>query len=86
VPEIFGELSFAGEAGVVESELGADGAVESSTYVTPLEQLETLPAASVAVALKVDVESSATFAERPGEPNAAAPPVAVGAPEQSLEV
>jgi hypothetical protein len=32
-PVTFGELSFAGDAGAVPSELGADGAVESSTYV-----------------------------------------------------
>jgi hypothetical protein len=31
VPEISGLLSFAGDAGELESELGAAGAVESST-------------------------------------------------------
>jgi hypothetical protein len=30
-PETLGELSFAGETGVLESALGAPGAVESST-------------------------------------------------------
>jgi len=40
--------------------------------------------ASVAVALKVVVESSATATVRPGLKNAAAVPVAAAAPEQSL--
>jgi hypothetical protein len=79
----FGLLSFAGEAGVVASALGAAGAVESSTYVTPLEHADVLPAASVAVVLNVVVESFATAAARPGEENDAAEPLAAGAPEQS---
>jgi hypothetical protein len=33
LPVTFGALSFAGDAGAVPSEPGADGAVESSTYV-----------------------------------------------------
>jgi hypothetical protein len=85
-PVISGSFSFAGEPGEEFSALGAAGAVESSVYATPLEQLETLPAASVAVALKVVDESSATLTLSPAPPNAAAPPVVTGAPEQSLEV
>ena len=50
VPLTLGELSFAGEEGETESELGAAGGVESSMYETPVEQSETFPAASVAVA------------------------------------
>jgi hypothetical protein len=81
VPEMAGELLFAGPTGVETSEAGSAGAVESSTYVTELaEQPETLPAASVAVALKVVVVSSETATVRPGLENAAAVPVAVGAP------
>ena len=80
-------LSFAGPAGLDAREPGSPGAVESSTYVTEeLEQPETLPAASVAVALNVVDESFETEAVRPGEANAAAVPVAFGAPEQSLVV
>jgi hypothetical protein len=45
-----------------------------------------LPAASVAVVLKVVVESFATEAVKPGEENVAAEPLAAGAPEQSLVV
>ena len=85
-PEILGELSFAGETGVEPSEAGSAGAVESSTYVTPAEQPETLPAASVAVALKVVVESSDTATVRPGLEKAAAVPLAATEPEQSLVV
>jgi hypothetical protein len=43
-----------------------------------------LPAASVAVALKVVLESAATVTVRPGVAKAAAVPVAAAAPEQSL--
>ena len=50
MPLIEGLLLFAGEAGLTERDEGAAGAVESSTYATPLEQAETLPAVSVAVA------------------------------------
>ena len=50
VPLIEGLLLFAGDAGETESEDGATGAVESSTYVTPVEHEETFPAVSVAVA------------------------------------
>ena len=49
-PVTSGKLSFAGEAGEVASDEGAAGALESSMYATPLEQPDTLPAASVAVA------------------------------------
>jgi hypothetical protein len=52
--------------------------------IEELEQPETLPDTSVAVALKVVVESSATATVRPGLKNAAAVPVAAAAPEQSL--
>jgi hypothetical protein len=48
VPFARGSLSFAGEAGFVAID-GADGAAESSTYVTEDEQADTLPTASVAV-------------------------------------
>jgi hypothetical protein len=85
-PEIEGELSFAGPAGLAASADGAVGELESSTYVTSeVEQPETLPAASVAVALKVVVESSGTATVMPVA-KVAADPVAVGAPEQSLVV
>ena len=45
-----------------------------------------MPAASVAVALKVVEESSETATGMPGLEKVAALPVAVGAPEQSLVV
>ncbi len=45
-----------------------------------------MPAASVAVDLKVVVESSETATVSPGELNAAAVPEATIAPEQSLVV
>ena len=83
VPRTFGELLLAGEDGETESELGAFGALESSTYVTPAEQADVLPEASVAVALNVVLESSATEAVMPGLAKVAAEPVAAGAPEQS---
>ena len=77
VPVILGELSFAGPTGLEASEVGRAGVVESSTYVIELvEQLETLPAASVAVALKVVELSSETATVRPGLANAAAVPLA----------
>jgi hypothetical protein len=81
-----GLLLFAGDAGVVLSALGAAGAVESSTYAMPVEQPDTLPAASVAVALYVVELSSATETARPVEVNEPAVPVAAAAPEQSLDV
>jgi hypothetical protein len=72
---------------VAPNEEGAAGAVESSTYVTELaEQPETFPAASVAVALKVVVESSATATVSPALEKAAAVPEAAAEPEQSLVV
>ena len=87
VPEIFGELSFAGETGVEASEEGAAGALESSTYVTEaVEQPETFPEASVDVALKVVELSSETATVIPGDANAAAVPLAATEPEQSLVV
>ncbi len=83
-PEISGLLSFAGETGLEASALGSAGAVESSTYVTEeLEQPETLPAASVAVALKVVEVSSETVTVRPGDAKAAAGPVAAAPPVQA---
>ena len=86
MPEIAGELLLAGPAGVEASPEGFAGAVESSTYVTEeLEQPEAFPAASVAVALKVVDESSATAAVIPVA-NVAAVPVAVGAPVQAAVV
>jgi hypothetical protein len=54
--------------------------------VTPAEQPETLSAASVAVALKVVVELSATLTVRPGLEKDAALPEAATEPEQSLVV
>ncbi len=50
------------------------------------EQLLTLPAASVDVALKVVELSSETATVIPGEENAAAVPLAATEPEQSLVV
>jgi hypothetical protein len=79
-PLIAGELLFAGEAGFDASEAGRAGAVESSTYVTAeLEQPETLPATSVAMALNVVEESSATATVIPVA-NVAAEAVAIAAP------
>jgi hypothetical protein len=87
VPVIAGELLFAGETGEEASDVGSAGAVESSTYVTELaEQPLTLPAASVAVALKVVELSSATAIVKPGELKAAAVPLAAGAPVQPAVV
>ena len=84
-PEILGELSFAGEPGLEASELGAAGALESSTNMTELdEQPLMLPAESVAVAVKVVVESSETATVSPGELNEAVVPEAATEPEQSL--
>ena len=81
VPLIAGLLLFAGETGFEASDVGSTGAVESSTYVTEeVEQPETLPAASVAVALNVVDVSSETATVIPGDAKAAAVPVAVGAP------
>jgi hypothetical protein len=51
-----------------------------------LEQPETLPAASVAVALKVVELSLETAIVSPGLAKAAAVPVAAAPPEQSLVV
>jgi len=78
---------FAGPAGVAASEAGSAGAVESSRYViAEVEQPDTLPDASVAVALNVVDVSSATATVMPGEEKAAAEPVAVAAPVQEAVV
>src|SRR5688572_2024684 len=61
-----GVLSAAGLVGGTVI-VGTSGPVESSTYVEPAEQAETLPAASVAVAYTTVVESSATSTARPGD-------------------
>ena len=86
VPLIAGELLFAGPVGVTARPDGFAGAVESSTYVTPAEQPETLPAASVAVALNVVDESSETATVSPGEEKLAAVPVTAGAPVHAAVV
>ena len=52
----------------------------------PAEHDETLPAPSVAVALKMVELSSATPTVRPGLENEAAVPLAATEPEQSLVV
>ena len=84
MPERAGELLLAGLDGVAARPEGFTGAVESSTYMTyALEQPETLPAASAAVALKVVDVSSETETVSPGEEKLAALPVAVGAPVQA---
>jgi hypothetical protein len=67
---------------VATRELGAAGALESSMYVTPDEQPLRLPAASVAVALNVVVESSATATVIPVA-NVAADALAAGVPVQA---
>jgi hypothetical protein len=54
--------------------------------VNPAEQAETLPAASVAVALNVVEAFKVTETLKPGDANAAALPVPTGVPEQSVEV
>jgi hypothetical protein len=83
-PMIFGPLLFAGEGGLVLVSVGVAVAVESSTYViVDEEQADVFPAASVAVARKVVVESSVTDTERPGEAKLAALPWAATPPVQS---
>ena len=77
VPLTFGELSFAGDVGDVDNELGFAGAVESSTNVTEsVEHCEVFPAASVAVAKNVVELSAATETVKPGLLKFAAVPVA----------
>src|SRR5262245_31904347 len=49
-PETVGLLLFAGEVGEVDSDVGAVGAMLSCVYEKPVEQPETLFAASVALA------------------------------------
>lgn len=74
----------AGPAGLIERPEGADGAVESSVYETEEEHAETFPEASIAFAVNVLDVSSFTESANPGDTNAAAEPVAVIEPEQSL--
>jgi hypothetical protein len=77
-------LSFAGESGSVSVKVGVAGAIESSTYVTDVdEQADRLPAASVALARRVVVVLSATVAVSPAPANVAALPPATGVPLQS---
>ena len=84
VPVIRGSLLFAGEAGVVPRAEGAAGAAESSTYEIDEEQLDWLPAASVARAVYEVVELSAMSGGfSPAPPKAAAVPEATEPPEQS---
>jgi hypothetical protein len=69
-------LSFAGDAGEVDVNVGAAGGVESSTYETEVvEHADSLPAASVAVAYKVVVASLGTVTETPPDANDAAVPL-----------
>jgi len=70
-----------GETGEVASELGAAGGVESLVKLTGAEQAETLPAASVAVAVQVLVELAPAVTEMPLA-KLAAVPVATGEPVQ----
>ena len=61
---------------MLEEKVGAEGAVESSTYVRVLtEQADVLPTPSVAVARKVVVEFAGTVTAIPDEANWAALPV-----------
>src|SRR5688572_8604208 len=64
--------------------LGAGGAVESSTYGNAAEQVEVLPAVSVAVARKLvgAREATGTGTGRPGLAKSAAGPVATTVPVQ----
>src|SRR3954454_9517461 len=74
VPWISGSFWFAGEAGTVAVSVGGS-AWESSTYSTDVvEQVETLPAASVVVAWKVVVVLSSTWIAMPVELKVAAGP------------
>ena len=51
MPNTFGVLSLAGDAGAVVKPVGASGPAESSTYVTfDVEHADTLFSASVAMA------------------------------------
>jgi hypothetical protein len=84
VPRIIGALAFAGDGGSVAVRMGAGGGLESSTYVTELgEQLEALPAASVAVAWKLVVASSATATGAPAVLNVLAITAPSGWPLQA---
>ena len=67
----------------VVSGTGGGGGGPTWLYDTELaEQAEVLPATSVAVARNVVVLPAATMTGRPGEPKAAAVPVAAAGPEQ----
>ena len=81
-PLTIGAFSLAGEAGETASELGT-GELESSTYVTPSEHNDVLPAASIASAYIVVVVSSATEKSSPGDANAACVPLVIIRPLQS---
>jgi hypothetical protein len=54
--------------------------------IESVEQSETFPAVSVAVARKVVIESSGTDTVKPGEAKAAAEPLAAAVPVQSEDV
>jgi hypothetical protein len=83
LPITFGELSFAGDPGEVDVNVGAAGGVESSTYETEvLEHADSFPAASVAVAYNVVVASLGTVTATPPEPNDAAEPLPSAVPLQ----
>ena len=64
------------------NESGAFGAVEMLSKSSWLEQLETLPTASVAVAVQVLVVFVVAVTEKPGDAKAAAVPVLIGEPLQ----
>ena len=76
VPSTSGAPTFDGEAGSVPVIVGAPGGSSSRKYVTlTVEQGDTLPAASVAVALNVVVWPLRTVVEvRPGSAKLAAGP------------
>ena len=80
-PEILTAVAGDGDAGVVTTELGVAGGVESLVKETAAEQGDVLPAASVALAVQLEVVSVAAVTERPVA-KAAAVPVATGEPEQ----
>ena len=83
LPSNFTAVTGDGEAGEVTTELGVAGGVESSVKETAAEQGETLPAASVALAVQLEVVSVAAVTERPVA-KAAAVPVATADPPQLL--
>ena len=76
LPITFGWLSFAGDAGDVDVNVGAGGGVESSVYEAKVvEHADSFPAASVAVAYSVVVASLGTVTETPPDANDAADPL-----------